>query len=326
MEKESQQLVSVGIPTYRRPEGLRQTLECITRQTYKNLEIIVSDNGSPEVEIREIFREYEAKDKRIKFYFQENNMGIKFNFDFVLKKSTGKYFMWAADDDFWEPEFIEKMVELLSANSGANASFCAFRINNKQEVFNYLNDHSALSSLNIDRRLNGYLSYPDESLGKASIFYALFKRDTLNYLYHKINDKLTMENYAPDNLLILNLLAEGQVMFSAQPLYGLTVNNIKHYECNYSSEKNSISITLFVVMRKYFKVLTMLIRYMGSVLNVIFKSKASLMCKSYWMLIYPLYILKLIFKTTRRLMLDRRFWTKYFGFFKKAPNCYERKF
>ena len=37
---ENQPLVSVGIPTYNRPEGLRQTLDCITFQTYKNLEII----------------------------------------------------------------------------------------------------------------------------------------------------------------------------------------------------------------------------------------------------------------------------------------------
>lgn len=58
-------LVSVGIPTYNRPEGLRQTLECITRQTYKNLEIIVSDNCSLESETEAIVREFMAKDSHI---------------------------------------------------------------------------------------------------------------------------------------------------------------------------------------------------------------------------------------------------------------------
>ncbi|MBU4370171.1 glycosyltransferase [Patescibacteria group bacterium] len=50
MNNNNQQLVSVGIPTYNRPESLRRTLECITSQTYKNLEIIISDNCSPNQE------------------------------------------------------------------------------------------------------------------------------------------------------------------------------------------------------------------------------------------------------------------------------------
>ena len=52
VQRTRQPLVSVGIPTYNRPEGLRRTLECITKQTYKNLEIIVSNNCSsgPEIE------------------------------------------------------------------------------------------------------------------------------------------------------------------------------------------------------------------------------------------------------------------------------------
>ena len=39
-------MVTVGIPTFNRPEGLERTLACITKQTYTNLEIIVSDNCS----------------------------------------------------------------------------------------------------------------------------------------------------------------------------------------------------------------------------------------------------------------------------------------
>ena len=66
-------LVSVGIPTFNRPDGLRRTLECITNQTYKNLEIIVSDNCSPGPETEAVVREFMAKDRRIQYYRQENN-------------------------------------------------------------------------------------------------------------------------------------------------------------------------------------------------------------------------------------------------------------
>lgn len=101
-------LVSVGIPTYNRPAGLRHTLECITGQTYRNLEIIVSDNCSPGPETGMVVREFMAKDPRIRYYRQEVNKGPTHNFEFVIGKSTGEYFMWAADDDGWKDIYIEK--------------------------------------------------------------------------------------------------------------------------------------------------------------------------------------------------------------------------
>jgi len=109
--KNKSPLVSVGIPTYNRPEGLRRTLECITRQTYKNLEIIISDNCSPGPETEVVAREFMVKDSRIQYFRQEKNMGGAFNLKFVLKKATGEYFMWAADDDYFDTyELVSKLV------------------------------------------------------------------------------------------------------------------------------------------------------------------------------------------------------------------------
>jgi glycosyltransferase involved in cell wall biosynthesis len=69
-------LVSVGIPTYNRPEGLRRTIEGIRHQTHTNLEIIVSDNCTPGDEIQKIMTEYLKKDSRIQFYRQVENRGF----------------------------------------------------------------------------------------------------------------------------------------------------------------------------------------------------------------------------------------------------------
>lgn len=107
----NEQLVSVGIPTYNRPEGLRRTLESITGQTYKNLEIIISDNFSPELETEAVVREYMERDSRIQYYRQQKNTGAWFNFQFVLEQATGEFFLWAADDDEWSHQFIELLVE-----------------------------------------------------------------------------------------------------------------------------------------------------------------------------------------------------------------------
>jgi len=106
-------LVSVGIPTYNRPAGLRRVLECITGQTYKNLEIIVSDNGSSENETEAVVRLFMSVDPRIKYYKQEINKGPTYNFNFVLEKASGDYFMWAADDDQFADNYIEECLNFL---------------------------------------------------------------------------------------------------------------------------------------------------------------------------------------------------------------------
>jgi glycosyltransferase involved in cell wall biosynthesis len=106
-------LVSVGLPTYNRPERLRKALDCLTNQTYRNLEIIVSNDCSPNPETFDILIEYKMKDPRIHVYSQLTNIGIANNFWFVLQKATGKYFMYAQDDDLWEPDFIQSLVAQL---------------------------------------------------------------------------------------------------------------------------------------------------------------------------------------------------------------------
>jgi glycosyltransferase involved in cell wall biosynthesis len=105
-------LVSIGIPTYNRPDGLRRTLKHVTQQSYKNLEIIVSDNASLGVETESVVKEFCQSDRSIKYFRQDKNEGACFNFMFVLEKSTGDYFMWAADDDYFDStDLVKRLVE-----------------------------------------------------------------------------------------------------------------------------------------------------------------------------------------------------------------------
>ena len=109
-KKERMPLVSVGIPTFDRPEGLRHALECITKQSYRNLEIIVSDNASPGNVTESVVHGFMATDLRIQYFRQPTNIGATRNFQFTLDKAQGEYFLWAADDDLCEPAFIDVLV------------------------------------------------------------------------------------------------------------------------------------------------------------------------------------------------------------------------
>jgi glycosyltransferase involved in cell wall biosynthesis len=118
-----QPLVTVGIPTYNRPEGLKRTLESITSQTYKNIEIIISDNCSDNAIVNEVIDDFKKRDFRIKPFIQKENFGAFNNFKFVLEKATGDYFMWAADDDQWNAVFIEELMSIIGDRSAAFSNY-----------------------------------------------------------------------------------------------------------------------------------------------------------------------------------------------------------
>lgn len=101
-------LVTIGIPTYNRATGLRKTLEQVTTQTYSNLEILVSDNASVDPNVQSVIHEFALTDRRIRPFLQTENIGAARNFRFVLKASSGDFFMWASDDDHHSCDFVER--------------------------------------------------------------------------------------------------------------------------------------------------------------------------------------------------------------------------
>jgi hypothetical protein len=110
-------LVSIGVPTCDRALLLERTIKSLIAQDYPNLEIIVSDNASkdktPEVCAR-ILSQYPF----VRYSRNSTRTPIFDNFKRVLLLSTGKYFMWAADDDLWEPKFVSTLVSYLESDQG----------------------------------------------------------------------------------------------------------------------------------------------------------------------------------------------------------------
>jgi len=109
-ESDLKEKISIGIPTYNRPDTLKRTLDTLLNQSYKNLEIIISDNCSPDKKVKELLDTYASADARIIPYHQKENIGMVKNFNFVLEKASADFFMWKADDDIIEdPDFILKL-------------------------------------------------------------------------------------------------------------------------------------------------------------------------------------------------------------------------
>lgn len=112
---ENKIVVTVGVPTYKRPHLLERALESLARQSFPELQVIVADNASPGCLNEEVIQRFKGRINNLEYYKHSSNIGAKNNFFFLLDKSEGRYFMWLADDDEISADFITCLVSMLDA-------------------------------------------------------------------------------------------------------------------------------------------------------------------------------------------------------------------
>jgi len=109
----SQPLVTVMIPTYNQQDTLGIAIESALKQTYKNIEIVVSDDASPIAEVAALLSRYKNA-AGIKIYKNSRNIGRVANYHASLyERASGEWIVnLDGDDFFYDPSFIEKAVAL----------------------------------------------------------------------------------------------------------------------------------------------------------------------------------------------------------------------
>jgi len=119
----NKKLISIIIPVYNVENYLIKCLESIINQTYKDIEIILVDDGATDSS-GEICDLYKAKDKRISVFHKKNG-GLSDARNFGLDRCTGEYITFLDSDDYVDESYIEKMyVNLLETES--DISICNF--------------------------------------------------------------------------------------------------------------------------------------------------------------------------------------------------------
>lgn len=104
--------LTIGMPVYNGENYLPDALDSILAQTFEDFELIISDNASSDGTQR-ICRAYAARDERIRYFRNSENIGGAANFNRVVQLARGEYFRWACHDDVLEPECIQACVEVL---------------------------------------------------------------------------------------------------------------------------------------------------------------------------------------------------------------------
>ena len=104
--------LSIIIPTYNRSKYISKCIDSVLSQTYKNIEIIVIDDGSTD-NTEEIIKNF--NDKRIK-YFKNTNHGIGYSRNFGLDKATGDYIFFLDSDDYINADTVDNIFKNIKSN------------------------------------------------------------------------------------------------------------------------------------------------------------------------------------------------------------------
>lgn len=107
--------LSIGIPVYNGERFLPHLFEALSRQTFRDFEIVLSDNASTD-RTRLICEEWAARDARFRYHRNAHNIGASANFNHVFSLSRAPLFKWAACDDTYAPEYLEACVRILDEN------------------------------------------------------------------------------------------------------------------------------------------------------------------------------------------------------------------
>lgn len=171
MQKESSSKVSIIIPVYKVEDYFDECIQSVIGQTYKNLEIILIDDGSPDNSAK-MCDDYAKIDDRIKVIHKQNggqatarNLGIDI--------ATGEYIAFVDSDDYVKEDIIETLLCALERN---NADVSACRLTDKIEEYNK-NNKSKVKIINSNKTIKWILK---EKRITTSPTCKLFKREFFN--------------------------------------------------------------------------------------------------------------------------------------------------
>lgn len=208
-------LVSIGIPVYNGARVLNNSIKSLLNQTYRNLEIIISDDNSTDASVR-VISNFAFLDSRIKVFQQPINRGAAFNFRFVLDQASGSYFFWNAQDDIRYAQYVEKCIKVLRNSSSV---YCHSRYIDKlskcdqilfpdrQPIVRSVEEIANCSSVACM-----YLKAYKTGIGSTA-FYGLFHTDVLK-------STRLWENYIGSDINLFNaVLLKGKISYVPEILF-----------------------------------------------------------------------------------------------------------
>lgn len=234
--------IDVLLATYNGEKYLREQIDTILNQTYKNIKLIISDDCSKD-ETSNILKEYAKKDNRIELYMQKENLGVVKNIEFLLEKVESPYYMLADQDDYWLPEKAEKTLDELKKQN-ADLAFGDLEVVNEKldTIYPSFNEYMLLSR-KINKYLNDYkMNYLYNCVTGCTI---LAKKETIEYILPlPTNSKHLIHDYWIGTMVAI----KGKVAYISEKL----IKYRQHGNNQVGTNKISHGFSKFEQVRNWF--------------------------------------------------------------------------
>ena len=194
--------VSIGLPVFNGDAYLKLALDSLVAQTYRNFEIVVSDNGSTDG-TGEICKAYSDKHELIRSYRYEENRGIAWNRNNSFHLSKGEYFMWFSHDDVLHEEYLEKCMAEIQVRQNTCIVYSKIRVIDADgETIPFNEDLADLNTDNVVSRFKVCLSSQPYN---QSVIYGLMRRSDM------ASTRLHGDYLAADRCLVAQLSLKGKM-------------------------------------------------------------------------------------------------------------------
>ena len=107
-------LVSVVMPTFNCSKHLSDSIDSILNQTYRNLELVITDDHSTDEETLSILKRYSEQDERVNVLFLDENRGPGYVRDQSIERAKGQYIAFCDSDDCWMPDKLERQIAFMN--------------------------------------------------------------------------------------------------------------------------------------------------------------------------------------------------------------------
>lgn len=226
-------LISIIVPTYNRQNLIVCSIESILNQTYKNIEIIIINDGSTDG-TKDVLKK--IKDSRVRVFNNENNQGASASRNIGVNKAIGSFIAFQDSDDIWYQEKLEIQYKKL-ITSGADAVSCSFYRKDTKGIESLVPNTKIIDKItennniiNLKQILRSNLISTQTLLIKKEVFKTLKGFDT---------NLKSLEDWE----LAIRLLKNHKIYFLSDPLLMVFL------------QKNSISLNTKEILRSRKKII-----------------------------------------------------------------------
>lgn len=224
---------SVIIPVYNAEKYIKRSISSVVNQTYKNIEIILIDDGSQD-KSRDICEEYSKNDNRIKVIYQKNS-GVSVSRNVGIKNSIAPYIIFVDSDDWIENNMLEKLNKITEE---MDVDCITYNINNIVKT----------GCISVKKMIKDFIKLIKTETINSSCN-KVYKREIIEKYDVKFDKKIQIGEDLLFNLLYLSKIED--IYFLNENLYNYNRENVNSVTAKYIENKYEQLMYVDSEIKKY---------------------------------------------------------------------------